>query len=235
MEATRKLIYSLISSLRWAMPGPLKEFVKNYAELKFQKGYVETFSRNKPLFEEHFRKNRFYDEMKDTLAIGADTRVLDVGCGISTVLHFVPGRRYGLDPLGDEYLKIYSYPEGIEVRKGLSEDIPFEDAFFDVVFCTNVLDHVEDPVKTVSEIRRVLKPGGYFVLTAEVFSQKVTRDPGHPHLFMEGDLTALVEGKFETVMERSSPMMDLKEEGGRLSLVESTNATRELVLLLKKP
>jgi SAM-dependent methyltransferase len=234
MEAARRLIYSFISYLRWAIPGPLKEFIKNYAELKFQKGYVKTFSENKPLFEEHFRKYRFYDEMKGILNIRPGTKVLDVGCGISTVLHFVSGERYGIDPLAEEYKEIYAYPKGIDVRKGLSEQIPFGDDFFDVVFCTNVLDHVEDPAKTLSEIRRVLKPGGYFVLTAEIFSGKVIRDPGHPHLFMEGDIGALVGGKFEAEMERSSPMMDVKEEGGKLSIVESSSATRELVLLLKK-
>lgn len=234
MNAARKLIYFVLSAFRWAMPGPLKAFIKNTAELKFQRGYVKTFEENKPLFEGHFRKYRYFDEMKETLNIGPESKVLDVGCGISTVLHFVEGERYGVDPLGDEYLKIYSYPEGIELRKGLSEALPFPDGFFDIAFCTNVLDHVEDPLKTVSEVWRVLNPGGYFVLTVEVFSQRVIRDPGHPHLFMEGDVRPLIGKKFETVLEKSSPMMDLKEEDGKLSLIESPMGTRELVLLLKK-
>jgi ubiquinone/menaquinone biosynthesis C-methylase UbiE len=231
----RRLLYKILSNFRWAIPGQLNEFIKNYAELKFQKGYVKTFRENVPLFEGHFRKYRFYDEMKDILNIGSSSRVLDVGCGISTVLHFVGGERYGIDPLAEEYKRIYSFPEGIEVRKGFGEQIPFDNGFFDVVFCTNVLDHVEDPVKTVSEIHRVLKPGGYFILTIEIFTEKVTRDPGHPHLFMKDDVRPLIGGRFETEMEKSSPMMHIKEEDGKLELIESPAGTKELVLLLSKP
>lgn len=235
MNPLRKIIYSAISAFRWAMPASVRNFIKNYAELKFQRGYVKTFRENMPLFEEHFKRYRFFDEMKETLNIGPRTRVLDVGCGISTVLHFVEGERYGIDPLADEYRKIYAYPGGIDVRKGLSEDIPFPDEFFDVVFCTNVLDHVEAPDKTVSEVRRVLKPGGYFVLTVEVFPEKVKRDPAHPHIFMEADVRGLVEVRFETLFEKSSPMMDLETRAdGSLALVESTNRTKELALLLRK-
>ncbi len=172
--------------------------------------------------------------MKNTLAIGPSSRVLDVGCGISTVLHFVEGERYGIDPLAEEYKKIYDYPDGIKLVQALSEVIPFEDSYFDVVFCTNVLDHVEDPDKTVAEVLRVLKPGGFFVLTVEVFPKKVTRDPAHPHLFMEKDVRAMVAGRFEKVFDKSSPMMELEEKDGKLRLVESPKGTRELVLLLKK-
>lgn len=234
MKAIKKIIYFLISAFRWAMPGSLKAFIKNYSELKFQRGYVKTFSENKPLFEEHFRKYRYYDELKGILNIGRETKVLDVGCGISTVLHFVEGERYGIDPLAEEYEKIYVYPDGIKLVQALSEVIPFEDGYFDVVFCTNVLDHVEDPDKTVAEVLRVLKPGGFFVLTVEVFPKKVTRDPAHPHLFLEEDVRAMVAGRFEKVFDKSSPMMELEEKDGKLRLVESPKGTRELVLLLKK-
>lgn len=43
-------------------------------------------------------------------------------------------------------------------------DIPFEDGTFDVLFCNHVLEHVEDDVAVMKEIRRVLKPGGWAIL-----------------------------------------------------------------------
>lgn len=43
-------------------------------------------------------------------------------------------------------------------------DIPFEDGTFDVLFCNHVLEHVEDDIKVMQEIRRVLKPGGWAIL-----------------------------------------------------------------------
>ena len=39
-------------------------------------------------------------------------------------------------------------------------DLPFEENTFDVVFCNHVLEHIEDDKKAMSELYRVLKPGG---------------------------------------------------------------------------
>jgi SAM-dependent methyltransferase len=39
-------------------------------------------------------------------------------------------------------------------------DLPFEEKQFDVVFCNHVLEHIEDDKKAMSELYRVLKPGG---------------------------------------------------------------------------
>lgn len=58
------------------------------------------------------------------------------------------------------------------ILRGVGENIPFPDEFFDAVFCSNALDHVEDPKKTVEEIHRVLKKGGYFILTVEIFKRR---------------------------------------------------------------
>jgi len=47
-------------------------------------------------------------------------------------------------------------------------DIPFHDKMFDVVFCNHVLEHLEDDLKAMSEIYRVLKPGGWAILQVPV-------------------------------------------------------------------
>jgi len=43
-------------------------------------------------------------------------------------------------------------------------DLPFEGNSFDVVLCNHVLEHIEDDLKAIQEIYRVLKPGGYAIL-----------------------------------------------------------------------
>lgn len=42
--------------------------------------------------------------------------------------------------------------------------IPFDDNTFDVVFCNHVMEHVDDDIKAMSEIHRVLKPGGWAII-----------------------------------------------------------------------
>ena len=43
-------------------------------------------------------------------------------------------------------------------------NIPFEDNAFSVVFCNHVMEHVEDDIKAMSEINRVLKSGGWAII-----------------------------------------------------------------------
>jgi 2-polyprenyl-6-hydroxyphenyl methylase/3-demethylubiquinone-9 3-methyltransferase len=55
----------------------------------------------------------------------------------------------------------YALP--IEYLVGVGEHLPFEEASFDVVFCCDVLEHVQDLRQVITEIARVLRPGGVFL------------------------------------------------------------------------
>lgn len=204
---------------------------KYYVELAWQHGWAELFRANRPKVLEYWKRYRCFDEVLAICRLDERSTVLDVGCGISTVLHFLPGRRYGIDPLADEYRKIYAYPPELNIQKGFGEQVPFDDAFFDVVFCSNVLDHTSDPGGTVREIRRVLKPGGHFVVTVEIFDAARPRDPSHPHSLTRGDVDALLAGQFETVFERTGPwilMMHYVDGSMRLD-------GEQLIAVLRKP
>lgn len=47
-----------------------------------------------------------------------------------------------------------------DIRQGMGENIPFANGQFDTVVCTFTLCSVEDPARVMSEMRRILKPGG---------------------------------------------------------------------------
>ncbi|GHH96120.1 bifunctional 2-polyprenyl-6-hydroxyphenol methylase/3-demethylubiquinol 3-O-methyltransferase UbiG [Streptomyces capillispiralis] len=100
----------------------------------------------------------------------ADKKVLDVGCGggyTCEFLHQRGARVSGLDPSPRlvEAAARHAKDTGkdIDYTVGKSESLPYPDASFDVVTCVDVLEHVESPGLAVSEIHRVLKPGGVFL------------------------------------------------------------------------
>jgi len=207
---------------------------KHTAELAFQTHWVEQFVDNKAKVLEYWEGYRYLDEIKKICSVKPDTKILDVGCGISTVLHFVEGERYGIDPLALEYQRLYSYPARIRVLEGSGEKIPFNDNSFGVVFCSDVLDHVDNPQQVLSEIARVLQPEGFLVLTVEIFPEdfhKEGRDIAHPHNFSVHDINELVEGDFGVSLDRSSPWISLS--GYIQGKTAKEMQTRERVMVLQ--
>jgi ubiquinone/menaquinone biosynthesis C-methylase UbiE len=54
----------------------------------------------------------------------------------------------------------------------MAESMPYEDDFFDLIVCNNVLDHVHDPNRVLIEIKRVLSPDGLFAFAVDTHSFK---------------------------------------------------------------
>jgi cyclopropane fatty-acyl-phospholipid synthase-like methyltransferase len=50
---------------------------------------------------EYWRTYRYFDETLSVVPLDEQSKILDIGCGISTVLHFLPGQRFGIDPFAD--------------------------------------------------------------------------------------------------------------------------------------
>jgi SAM-dependent methyltransferase len=96
--------------------------------------------------------------------------LLDIGCGPRGSLEWATGaaRRIGLDPLAKEYLRLGADRHHMDYIAASSEAIPLADASCDAVFSFNSLDHVEDVERSAAEIRRVLRPGGIFLLLVDV-------------------------------------------------------------------
>ena len=49
---------------------------------------------------------------------------------------------------------------GLSIKKGFAEKIDYDDGTFDVVYCSHVLEHVNDEHQSLNEMKRVLKKGG---------------------------------------------------------------------------
>lgn len=88
------------------------------------------------------------------------SRVLDVGCGNGMVHRILSGCEVtGVDPLP-------AFPGAV---RGTAEELPFTDESFDVVTCFDVLEHVNDHERAVSEIRRVLRAEGTAYFTVPIY------------------------------------------------------------------
>ncbi|HAK95697.1 MAG TPA: hypothetical protein DCM87_12040, partial [Planctomycetes bacterium] len=87
-------------------------------------------------------------------------RILDIGCGLDTVLDFIPDARgFTLDSLAAALIPLGLSPAARHTA-GVFEAMPFASGAFDRVFLMNVLDHVRDPAAGLGEIARVLAPEG---------------------------------------------------------------------------
>ena len=86
--------------------------------------------------------------------------MLDAGCGTGLNLSSMPSGSVGLDINPRNLALIRSrLPDRMAVE-GDIENMPFGDAAFETVVCTEVLEHVPYPERALAEIGRVLRPGG---------------------------------------------------------------------------
>jgi SAM-dependent methyltransferase len=85
-------------------------------------------------------------------------RVLDVGCGQKPYLPL-------FEPFADEYVGVDPVENPVADLRGSVEDLPVEDDRYDVVVCSQVLEHCDDPAQAVRELRRVTAPGGRVLAT----------------------------------------------------------------------
>ncbi|HUE09831.1 MAG TPA: class I SAM-dependent methyltransferase, partial [Steroidobacteraceae bacterium] len=121
--------------------------------------------------EEHFPSTidpRIYHVklIREHLAPLAGKRVLDVGCGKGRFARIFQNEEpqtelWGLD-ISEAMLRFV--PAGIHTRAGSMTEIPFENYFFDAAYATESLEHAVEIEKAVSEICRVVKPGGRIVI-----------------------------------------------------------------------
>lgn len=100
----------------------------------------------------------------------AGKRVLDLGCagGFMTEAIAERGARVtGIDPAEEAIAaaRLHAQDAGLSVNYdvGVGEDLPYPAHNFDAVVCVDVLEHVADLQQVITEVARVLKPGGRFL------------------------------------------------------------------------
>ncbi len=108
--------------------------------------------------------------------------VLDIGCGGGNTLARIAGRVTEGHLVGIDYAKTsveasraFNAPliesGRMEILHGSVEELPFADERFDAVVTVESFYFWPSPEKSLKEVRRVIKPGGSFVLLAEIYGR----------------------------------------------------------------
>jgi SAM-dependent methyltransferase len=97
-------------------------------------------------------------------------RILDVGCGTGANLLMLSkyGEAEGVDVSEDALA--FCRERGLDkVRLGAGEELPYDDGTFDLVTAFDVVEHMDDDLAGLSEMQRVLRPGGRVLLFVPTF------------------------------------------------------------------
>lgn len=114
-------------------------------------------------------------------------KCLEIGPGNTPIIPFQKG--YFLDISQSAVKNLKS--AGLKTYLGEATRIPFDNNFFDLVVAWHILEHVDDDQKAFSEISRVLKKGGGFLLAVPIWQDKFNqfdRVVGHRRRYPPEDL-----------------------------------------------
>lgn len=129
-------------------------------------------------------------------------KVLDIACGVGYGSQFIAKTAkevWGADRSKDAVAyakKNYKAPNlNFKVTDALKMD--FKDATFDVVVSLETIEHLPEPAKFVAEVRRVLKPGGVFVVSTPNDNEFTEGNVYHVHEFDLAEMEKVVGGAFK--------------------------------------
>jgi ubiquinone/menaquinone biosynthesis C-methylase UbiE len=131
-----------------------------------------------PTYDRHWLQRIVFEPVQRTVlelaqeTVANPSAILDVGCGTGRLLRIAASRfpranLVGIDAAAEMVKQAQaSIPDASKIRfqQAVAENLPFQDHQFDLVFSTLTFHHWRDQAKGISEVGRVLAPGGRWLL-----------------------------------------------------------------------
>jgi SAM-dependent methyltransferase len=117
-------------------------------------------------------RRKLFSSMIESIKLPLSAAILDIGTSTGTNLRMLRDSGFvnvrGLD-LHESAIR-WCAEKGLgQVDQGDICNIPSNNATYDLVMATDIIEHVDDDVAALSEICRVLKPGGFAIITVPAF------------------------------------------------------------------
>ena len=136
-----------------------------------QKSELEYLSRNLRQIRKNFSYNsncyKWALKWINSKTVNENSKIVCIGGAYSDDLpHVITPTKFNVDHLAHKFVELLPEIKNAKTNfiTATSEDLPFPDNYADIVYSRNSLDHVCNPIKTLCEINRILKPDGKFYL-----------------------------------------------------------------------
>ncbi len=194
--------------------------------------HLEKYACDSGLYARTLKTDPLMRQILDSLNTGDGDSILEIGCGVGDYCGELS--RF-CDIIGvDISVQIAASRFGNRFLRASGERLPFRDNAFDKVVCVNVIEHVFDPAKLLSEISRVLGPGGTLALTTPDINSLM-----HHWTLDETHLHAWNRQEFEKLVTQFFDVTDIRRAGSLfkyypLNLVLSKVIKPDLLAVCKK-
>ncbi len=170
----------------------MKESIRWKLAQYFEKRWWKNYLRNKSIEDYRVWKIDYWTRLlvSGGISLEDNCKVLDAGCGPAGVFMVLEKQHVtAIDPLLNDYenqlthFKIADF-KNVEFIHSPIENFKQEN-YFDVVFCLNAINHVEDYEAALNNLTESLKPNGLFILTIDAHNHSFFK-----HLFraIPGDI-----------------------------------------------
>ena len=139
-----------------------KERAEIYADAKI---HNETYFASKFSLVKNIHEQRL-NSLRILMGDVTDKKILDAGFGEGYFLSNIKAKeKIGIELSEKRVLKTRILFPDLNVQSADVRQLPFEDNNFDVIICSEVLEHVSDYEKAILEFKRCIRPNGYLVLS----------------------------------------------------------------------